>query len=27
LRDNALVLGNPVTALSGTRRVLGEEKQ
>ena len=27
LRDNALVLGNPVTALSATRRVLGEEKQ
>ena len=27
LRDNALVLGNPVTALSATRRILGEEKQ
>jgi hypothetical protein len=26
LRDNALVLGNPVTALSATRRILGEEK-
>jgi hypothetical protein len=27
LRDNALVLGNPVTALSLTRRIAGEEKQ
>jgi hypothetical protein len=27
LRDNALVIGNPVTALSATRRILGEEKQ
>src|SRR3982751_3632416 len=25
LRDNALVLGNPVTALSARRRILGEE--
>jgi hypothetical protein len=27
LRDKALVLGNPVTALSATRRILGAEKQ
>ena len=27
LRDNALVLGNPITALSATRRILGEAKQ
>ena len=27
LRDSALVLVNPVTALSPTRRILGEEKE
>ena len=27
LRDNTLVIGNPVTALSGTRRSFVEEKQ
>jgi len=27
LRDNALVLGNPVTALSATRAAVAEEKQ
>ena len=26
-RDNALVLGNPITALSPTRRIVGEEKE